>query len=395
MFFRRLQKKPDNYSDFVSATGHQVELFGLAPAEVRIICYEDTDAWILGKFAVRMNSILQAIFGIKSSIAKFGKGTASVGHHIIYFDAKDKWSDVESFMITHLDMEFKFELVEKQLQMYDMGICMSEFTRDLLIDRGMPATKLTYVNPAHDLLMKPRKLKLGIASKTHPDGRKLENLFVEKINSNDLSKNFEICIMGAGWEKQVKVLRESGWKVTYDNKFNNKKYLNSFFPQLDYFLHWTHDEGSMAFIDAIAADVKTIITPQGYHLDINGGIDHSIQGLDDMISVLKKIQIERSNRISRVSSWTWEEYSKRHLFIWSYLLGRSDSEISDFCKQNKEVFEVIDGKTELKYVPSLMEIAGLKKLASSNEKLITWLNCLEIVFYPKSENAAFELEKAL
>jgi hypothetical protein len=387
LFFQRnVMKIPLNY--YQSNVRQSILKLGeLAPKSVRIICYEDTNAWILGKFAIRMYESFNRVFRVESSIAKFGLPDAEVGHHIIYFDAREKWSEIETFMITHLDMEWKFELVANQLEIYDMGICMSKFTRDLLIDRGMPAEKLTYINPAHDLVMKPRKLKLGIASKTHPDGRKLEDIFVEKMTSGDLEDAFEIWIMGAGWEKQVSDLRAAGWKVSYENKFDQKKYLGEFFPNLDYFLHWTHDEGSMAFIDAIAADVKTIITPQGYHLDVPDGITHEIEDLDEMIKVLREIKFRREERSARVDSWTWDEYSFRHLVTWSYLSGLKELEIINFCKGESEYFNLLHDKLIVTKIPNKLEIEKLKQIKKFSTKVENWLNCLELVFFPDSSSA--------
>ena len=50
---------------------------------VRIVCYEDVDAWILGKFALRLceNLILQ---GVQADISKAPDNSADINHHIIY-----------------------------------------------------------------------------------------------------------------------------------------------------------------------------------------------------------------------------------------------------------------------------------------------------------------------
>ncbi len=52
-------------------------------------------------------------------------------------------------------------------------------------------------------------------------------------------------------------------------------------PTLDYYVYFGHDEGSMGFVDAIASGVETIVTPQGYHLDVEDGITHPIDTLDE------------------------------------------------------------------------------------------------------------------
>ncbi len=72
-------------------------------------------------------------------------------------------------------------------------------------------------------------------------------------------------------------------------------------PTLDYYVYFGHDEGSMGFVDAIAAGVETIVTPQGYHLDVEDGITHPIDTLDDLALTLRRIVEDRRRRVARVS----------------------------------------------------------------------------------------------
>lgn len=296
---------------------------GIASAQadnVRIICYEDVDSWILGKFAKRMQEELTRM-GRIADIAKQGNPQASVGHHIIYYDARQKWALVETFMITHIDTDWKHNLVCQQLRLYDMGICMSAETRNRLVNMGMPAQKLCYVNPAQDGVIRPRPLVVGIASKTHADGRKNEAAIVE-IFRRLPSGAFILKIMGEGWDEQVQMLQEYGCKVEYYGAFNYDEYVSSFMPSLDYFIYFSYDEGSMAFLDAIAADVRTIVTPQGYHLDLPGGIDFSINSPADIGPILLQAYEERMRRAARIAPWNWQGYTQHHVLIWDYLLEK-------------------------------------------------------------------------
>jgi len=306
----------------------------IGPAGIRIICYEDVDAWILGKFAKQLcNNLIS--FGRKADIAKIGDKTASIGHHIIYYDANEKWASIETFMITHLDTDWKIEKVSHQLELYDMGICMSKETVTKLISLGFPAKRLCYINPAQDGVIRPRPLVVGISSKTHSDKRKNEDSIIDVFLK--LPKDgFILKIMGMGWKDHVQRLKNSGYTVVYYDKFIYEDYVSSFIPSLDYFIYFSHDEGSMAFLDAIAADVKTIVTPQGYHLDIPGGIDYSINGPLDIIPILTQIYEDRMTRVSRVSSWNWKEYTRRHVLVWDYLLTQKSETYQEdwkrFCK---------------------------------------------------------------
>ncbi|MFO1043655.1 MAG: hypothetical protein U0941_17875 [Planctomycetaceae bacterium] len=89
---------------------------------------------------------------------------------------------------------------------------------------------------------------------------------------------------------------------------------------LDYYLYLGNDEGSMGFLDAVSAGIPTIVTPQGFHLDVPNGITHPFHTLDDLVSVFKKIDTDRRERSNLVSSWTWENYARAHLRAWVKLL---------------------------------------------------------------------------
>ena len=151
---------------------------------VRIVCYEDVDVWILGKFALKLNKHL-AELGIESDIAKIPDPKVDINHHIIYYDYDGKQNSIDTVMITHIDTNHKANLLRKQLVNASMGICMSNETMETLWSFGIPRHKLSYVNPAHDGIIIPRKKYIGIASKVHEDGRKRE-FFISKL-ANDLN----------------------------------------------------------------------------------------------------------------------------------------------------------------------------------------------------------------
>jgi hypothetical protein len=117
---------------------------------VRIISYEDVNAWILGKFARKLNEELLKL-GVDSDISNVGDPSADINHHIIYtYCDQDILDSKDSLMITHVDEVSKAELLKKQLERASLGICMSKATMNEMIAIGMPQEKLCYINPAHD-----------------------------------------------------------------------------------------------------------------------------------------------------------------------------------------------------------------------------------------------------
>lgn len=284
--------------------------------KVRIVCYEDLDLWILGKFARKMQIELRAI-GVDCDIAKVPDPTADINHHIIYFYYDGKPSTIDTVMITHIDEAWKLEQVRRQLAVAPMGICMSATTVQQMVDGGIARDRLSYVLPAHDQVMRPRPLAIGITSKIHSDGRKRELLLVQLADRIDPAL-YSFKIMGAGWHGIVEQLRARGFTVEYHDAFDYE--LNQrLVPTFDYYLYLGLDEGAMGFVDALAAGVPTIATPQGYHLEAVHGITHPFVTLEELVAVFDKITAARAVLTDSVAGWNWREYAIKHLEIWDYL----------------------------------------------------------------------------
>lgn len=288
---------------------------------VHIVCYEDVDAWILGKFALRLAEGLGKL-KIEVDISKKPDPRAEINHHIIYFDYDGRKTTTDTVMVTHIDTPQKRSQLKQQLVNARMGVCMSRDTVDTLAERGLPRDRLCFINPATDGIMKPRRLAMGITSKVQPSGCKREGMLLElasKISPDD----FEFRIMGGGWDAIVDQLRVQGFTIEYLDRFDRERY-RTMMPALDYYLYFGEDEGSMGFVDALAAGIPTIVTPQGYHLDAVGGITHAFSTDDQLAEVFAKIAGERRARTDAVAGWTWTEYARKHLLLWHWLVAKTN-----------------------------------------------------------------------
>jgi len=285
--------------------------------KVRIVCYEDVNQWILGKFALKMSECLINI-GINSDIAKQPDPTADINHFIASHCYGGKKISTDTLMITHVDNIDKLNQLNKQLDNAALGICMSRETMDNLVKLGVSRKKLAYVNPAHDGVIVPRPKVIGITCRVQEDGRKREH-FLSKLSEDIDHRFFCFKIMGDGWNDQVARLRKNGFKVEYISDFNYNKYVE-FIPSLDYYLYFGQDEGQMGFVDALAAGVETIVTPQGYHLDAKEGISYSFNTYNELLEIFKVLSEKRVRLINSVSSWRWENYTQKHVELWEYLL---------------------------------------------------------------------------
>lgn len=312
--------------------------------KVRIVCYEEVHSWIIGKFALRMQDVLNSL-GHDVSIDNVVDETADINHHLIYRGYSFESSGIQTLMVTHVDSTKKMNLLKKQLKTAQMGICMSRETMDSMANLGIPRERLSYVNPAHDGVIQPRKMLVGLTCRVQEDGRKRE-YFLTKLIEYIQPKDFSFVIMGDGWGEQVENLRNAGFEIEWYEGFDYDKY-NEIIPSLDYYLYMGQDEGQMGFVDALAAGVKTIVTNQGYHLDAENGISYGFDSFDDMVRVFQNIAADRYRLVDSVKSWNWHDYTVKHIDIWNFLLA----------KQNNEVFNV----NEKPYSDGISSVDGFDK----------------------------------
>ena len=108
-------------------------------------------------------------------------------------------------------------------------------------------------------------------------------------------------------------------------------------------------------MDAQAAGIGTIVTPQGYHLDMGCEITHRVETKEDILRVLKQIEKERKKHFDFVNKWTWENYTLKHLEIWKYMLHAED--LSVLLKNRGEY---LDGIFSL-LLDDLVEYKSLKE----------------------------------
>lgn len=115
-----------------------------------------------------------------------------------------------------------------------------------------------------------------------------------------------------------------GFQVDYYKEFDYEEY-TKLIPSLDYYLFFGFDEGSMGFLDALRAGVETIVTPQGFHLDIKNGITYPCRTINDFKETLLKLQEKRKRIVASVDTLTWENFISKHLEVWNYLLGNEEN----------------------------------------------------------------------
>lgn len=257
---------------------------------------------------------------VEVSITDVPDPQATLVHHMSWAFANIHTPQPSTMFITHLDDLFKLNQVRATLDAdVRVGICMSSDTLRQLTAHGCKAESLYFINPAHDGLIEPRRIVIGITSRVYADGRKREALLREVAGHMNLSP-FTFRIFGLGWEPTIETLREAGAQVEYfgesDDFRKDYEVLQAAIPHFDYYLYLGMDEGSLGTLDALAAGVPTIITPQGFHLDLPHGMTYPVVSGNDLLKVLTDLAAQRQLRINAVAGLTWGHYAQRHLALW-------------------------------------------------------------------------------
>ena len=152
------------------------------------------------------------------------------------------------------------------------------------------------------------------------DLRKRADSLLDVLEGVDASY-FRFVIMGSGWDRIVERMRESGFEVEYYPEFIYDTY-SVLMQQIDYYLYMGFDEGAMGYLDALAAGAGTIVTPQGFHLDVDCPIDYPCSTVKQFREAFLDLQEKRKRKTDAVKEWNWRNYAVKHLEIWEYLLAR-------------------------------------------------------------------------
>lgn len=283
---------------------------------INIINYEQGfNNGILSKYANKLNEHLNKL-GEESRVSNVPFKGAKVNYHINYLPYKHENSpeSLNALMITHIFDNYKLDAVKKGMETADVGICMSQETKDKLIDRGLPANKLEVILPAHD--SHPRRHQIvAILTNVYPDGCKREQMFVDLVKTLDHNR-WAFRIMGTGWHDILAPLVAEGLQVDYFAEFDYETH-KQILDTSDYSLYFGNDEGSMGILDSANAGLKTIATNQGFHKEI--GIDYPFETQEELNAIFKNLLPE-----NKVKDWTWENYASSHLRIFNKFLKQKN-----------------------------------------------------------------------
>lgn len=291
--------------------------------QAHLVLTPDNKSWIIEKMAARIAEHAPA-FGFEVSIGEAERPDADINHWMSYVFANVPHNTPATMLITHLDDPYKIGLVKGELATgVDVGIALSSHTCDMLVEAGADPSSLAFVVPGHDFAAQPRRVVIGLTTRLYADGRKRESMLLDLAQAMRLDR-FRFEIFGLGWEHVIPTLEAAGAEVGYwpgtDDFRADYAEMMAHVRQFDYYLYLGRDEGSLGTLDALAAGVKTIVTPQGFHVDLPGGITHPVWSQEDIEKLFREIGAEAERRAAAVAGLTWQAYAEAHAIIWNAIL---------------------------------------------------------------------------
>lgn len=303
-----------------------------------LVLTQDNKSWIIEKMAARIAEHAPE-FGFEISVGDAERADAQINHWMSYAFANVAHRTPATMLITHLDDPYKIGLVKSELVSgVDVGIALSSHTCDMLVEAGVARESLAFAVPGHDFAADPRRVVIGMTTRLYPDGRKRESMLLALARAMRLDR-FRFEIFGLGWDAVIPELEAAGAEVAYspgtDDYRSDYVEMMKRVPGFDYYLYLGRDEGSLGTLDALAAGVKTIVTPQGFHVDLPGGITHAIWSQEDLERVFGEIAAEAERRAAAVANLTWRAYAEAHAIIWHAILDGRRASIAELLAERR------------------------------------------------------------
>jgi len=290
---------------------------------IHIVLAPQNAGWVIGKMGHRLAGGLRDL-GHSVNVSDKADPAADINHWMSFAFADGCRQTLNTMFVTHADDPFKVGLIRERLSgPIQLALCMSPHAAAELTSLGVPRERLWHVLPAIDTPLVPRRVIVGITTRVYDDGRKRERFLMQLARAMRLDA-FRFRIFGAGWETIVPELLKAGAEVELDAGSQDWEgdyvRMQTAIPKFDYYLYTGMDEGSLGTLDAASAGVKTIVTAQGFHMSIPGGIDHPIVNYEDMRDVFAAIAAKRESRTRAYGEWSWTRYACEHSAVWQAML---------------------------------------------------------------------------
>ena len=308
---------------------------GIESLEIEIILDSGNHGWILEKIAVRLCSQFNS-HGIKAEILSAPSDRSNFKFWMQYTDKSLlKYSRINngtrlSALVTHVDDSLKLKnIIDLKKRGVDLIFMSSDHGNKIARDCGFRENFFS-VRIGSDLL-DLNEFRIGIVSKSYPDGRKNENWLIELAKKGHLGKS-ELYIIGRGWGRHVKILRKFGVKVKLfddeENSYPDYSELVEITKSFDLFIYPGFDEGSMGSLDAYILGLNMLVSRQGFHMEFHLDDSSLFSTYSEFEHKFKSKRNVYAQRQLSLSDWTWESTAEALLEYWFQLRPDSHSRLS-------------------------------------------------------------------
>jgi hypothetical protein len=308
---------------------------GVEVLEIEIILDSGNHGWILEKIAIRLCSQFNSL-GIKAEILSAPSDRSNFKFWMQYTDksllkySRNNSGTRFSALVTHVDDSLKLKnIIDLKKRGVDLVFMSSDHAKKIARDCGFEENFFS-VRIGSDLL-DLNEFRIGIVSKSYPDGRKNENWLIDLAKKGHLGKS-ELYIIGRGWGKHVKKLRKFGVDVKIfddeENTYPNYSELIEITKSFDLFIYLGFDEGSMGSLDAYILDLNMLISRQGFHMEFHlddSSLFSTYREFEHKFRSKRNVHLQRQQSLS---DWKWESTAEALLEYWFQLKPDSHSRLS-------------------------------------------------------------------
>lgn len=283
---------------------------------VAILYYPEKKPWIIKTIAEKFAESLPKI-GCPAEFTSTLTPKYTTIYHFNYLHCRQTTPGTKNFTyVTHVNEDWKLQLLRAQAEAGIVGICMSEDTARRMRELTKSKNFVGLTPPAMRFQPFP-PLKLLFASRLYEDGRKNISVF-ERVLQLLSTDDVELSIIGSGWEEFIERVRPMTQKIHYTPDFSESAYLD-YIAKTDLLFYGGCDEGAISVVDYLAAGKEVLATAQGYHLDFTSSDKLHLFSNNETLTEQVQLILQARQHARRIHQrlTDWDEYCRKHVEVFS------------------------------------------------------------------------------
>lgn len=273
---------------------------------MRIRISTEQPGWILYRLALEIKNEIKNV-DINKPFSNH-----DINYYINYGYYKEKSSVIDVACFTHYDEKILNDKWIKVANEVDHIVSISNTTKNVLVNQGVPENKITVIMIPADSTFKPL-VRLGVCGRVYKGGRKGEHLIEKLLKDKDVNQKIELIANDISWEN-------IGLK-------NLNIPFNMFYNSIDYLLIPSLNEGGpVPFMEALACGKEAIAPPIGVIPDFPH-YEYKVGDYKDMkktiLNVIEPEYKKRKEIAKAVRNYNgWKSWALSHKKLFRELLQK-------------------------------------------------------------------------